>query len=188
MMAHANDYQNAPLIAILAPYHNSLIPAETVAKFGNFTGEHTYTTSAYSPPHDAVPRNITTWVAANMTIGAASYDEDILGGPRNDTSQWNPAVVQWGRSDGSLGYLTLQPTEDALQVGVEPGSLNLTYPRGTADSIFTFFVNENQLGGKRDVTSMSDIAGLKVKVAGTVDTSPLISYCGLIGGTCASVQ
>ncbi|KAI0127822.1 hypothetical protein BJ170DRAFT_580964 [Xylariales sp. AK1849] len=183
-MTHADDYEYAPLIAVLAPFHDALIPNETIANFLTFPGEHTFETTAFAPPSDQVPRNITTWLSANLTIGAESFVEDVVGGPRVDSTQWNPAVVQWSHFDGSVGFLTLYPTEDALAAVVTPGELNLAYPRGNATSIFTFLVGSNPLGGKRDIASVEDIEGLNIQVSGTVETQPLISFCGLEGGSC----
>lgn len=187
-MTHADDYEIAPLIAILAPFHNSLLPNETVSKFLTFPGEHTYTTSAFSPPTDTYPRNYTYWLSDNLTIGAQSFDEDAVGGPRYDSSQWTPAAVQWIRSDGSVGFLTWYATEAAFASSVAPNALNLSYPHGNASSPFTFLVQTNPLGGKRDVTGLQDIQDLAISVSGTVDLEPTISFCGLLGGTCDPIQ
>jgi hypothetical protein len=187
-MNHADDFEYAPLIAVLTPYHNSLLTSNITSKLSCFPGDHTYSTSAYAPPYDFTPRNITTWLSPNLTIGAQSFDQDTLGGPRNDTSQWNPAVVQWARSDGSVGYLTWYSTETALDVDVSAGSLNLSYPKGGQGSVFTFLVGSNPLGGKRDIAGVGDIEGVNITVDGTVNLKPEVSFCGLVGGTCAVIQ
>ncbi|KAK7918270.1 hypothetical protein PG985_010144 [Apiospora marii] len=198
-MAHADDFEYAPLIAVLAPFHDALVSEEAVASLSAFplgTGEehHTYTTSAFSPPHDLAPRNITTWLSPNLTIGAESFRENTVGGPREDSSQWNPAVVQWASSSTgdkkSVGYLTLYPTEPALDAEVAPGSLNLTYPDGNATSSFTFLVSANPLGSaKRDLANLGkDLDGVRIEVSGTVDPVPIISFCGLVGGSCKPIQ
>lgn len=201
-MAHADDFEYAPLIAVLAPFHDALVPKESVASLSAFPsgddneGHYTCTTSAFSPPHDLTPRNITTWLSPNLTIGAESFRENTVGGPREDSSQWNPAVVQWTSSSfstnskKSVGYLTLYPTEPALDAEVAPGSLNLTYPDGSATSSFTFLVSANPLGSaKRDLTSLEeDLDGVKIEVSGTVDPVPIINFCGLVGGSCKPIQ
>lgn len=187
-LAHADDFEYAPLIAVLAPFHDSLISNCTIASLKSVT-EHTVTTSAYAPPHDKVPRNVTTWLSANLTIGAEAFRQDVLGGAREDNSQWNPAVVQWARSsDSSVGYMTLHASEVAMDVGVGPYGLNLTYPLGNSSSSFTLLVSPNPLGQKRDIFDVSDISGLKVEVGGTVDTKPHATFCGLVGGTCSIIQ
>jgi hypothetical protein len=86
-LTHADDFEYAPLIAVLSPFHDALVPADAVATLTTFTGEHTYAASASSPPIDNVPRNLTSWVSANLTIGATSFDETNVGGPRIDPSQ-----------------------------------------------------------------------------------------------------
>lgn len=187
-MTHATDWQTAPIIAILAPYMNCLIPKETTAKFVNFTGEHTYTTQTYAPPTDLAVRNVTTWMGSDMTIGAHSFNQTVLGGASQSLANWNPAVIQWPFSDGSMGYFTLRGTEKSLHSSVAPGFLNLTYLEGTAKSVFTFLLSPPPLSLKRDIFNLSDIPNFKISVAGTVDPTPIIGYCGLRGGTCSSVK
>lgn len=188
-MAHADDYEYAPLIALLAPFHNSLVPNETVSKFLTFPGEHTWTGSSISPPTDTYPRNYTTWVSANLTIGAQSFDEDGVGGPRYDSSQWTPAAVQWLRSDGSVGFFTWYATEPALTASAAPNTLSLEWPRGNSSGAFSFLIAANPLGGKRDIAGLSDVQDLNITaVSGTVDLEPSISFCGLMGGTCDPIH
>ena len=89
------DYAWAPLMAILAEFHESLLPAGTVEAISTFTGERTFEAQAYYPPYDYVPRNITTWLSENLTIGAESYNENVVGGPSTSQQSFNPAVIQW---------------------------------------------------------------------------------------------
>ncbi|CAN9474473.1 unnamed protein product [Alternaria alternata] len=48
-MGHKDDFANGPLIAILAPYHNTLVPNTTLSSLSKFPGTHTVRTSAFSP-------------------------------------------------------------------------------------------------------------------------------------------
>ncbi|KAJ0268171.1 hypothetical protein Brms1b_004951 [Colletotrichum noveboracense] len=187
-MAHADDFEYAPLISVLAPYHDALVPKSVIQKLVSFPGEHMYETTAISPPHDLAPRNVTAWLSDNVTIGAESYDEDTLGGPRQDSLQWSPAVIQWARNDGSIGYVVLHGTEQAMEVEVDPGQLTLAYPRGNASSIFTFIASSNPIGGKRDVQGFGDLDGINITTTGSVLPDPDISFCGLVGGTCSIIQ
>jgi hypothetical protein len=186
-LAHADDFEYAPVIAVLAPFHDSLIPRSTVRKLAA-NPERTYETSAYSPPHDQVPRNITSWISDKLTIGAESYVQDVLGGPREDQSQWNPAVIQWSYSDDSIGFFTLYPSEPVLATEVSANSLKLTYPEGNASSTFSFLISSNPLGGKRTIHGVKDIQDLEITVGGTVMPKPEITFCGLYGGTCDIIQ
>lgn len=186
-LAHADDFEIAPLIAVLAPYHDSLLSNCTIRQLAS-SAEHTFQGTAFAPPRDQVPRNITSWLSPNLTIGAESYQQDRLGGPREDPSQWNPAAIQWSRSDGSVGYFTLHPSEIAVTANVAANSLNLTYPQGNSSSAFSFLVASNPLGSKRDITDVADIAGLIMRVGGTVNPTPQVSFCGLVGGTCSIIQ
>lgn len=98
-MGHKNDFAIGPLVAILAPYHNTLIPNATLSSLLNFSGTHLVKTSAFSPPYDTYPRNITAWMSPNLTIGAESFSENVIGGPAINPNSFNPAVVQWARKD-----------------------------------------------------------------------------------------
>lgn len=183
--AHADDMEIAPMVAILAPFHNSLISNSTIRKLASFSGETLISRQAYSPPYDLEPRNITTWVSPNVTIGGESFNQRNLGGAREDRSAWNPGVIQWKRRDGSVGWFNIYPSETAMTIDVAPNSINFTYPNGNASSTFSFIVASNPLGGKRDITSVQDVEGLELEVGGTIDVgSPSISFCGLVGGTC----
>ncbi|KUI64354.1 hypothetical protein VM1G_11167 [Cytospora mali] len=181
---HADDFQIAPVLAAIMPYHHTLVPEEVVEKLAVFPGEHTYTTAAYAPPYDLTRRNVTTWLSENLTIGAESFDQTVVGGFSINQQQWAPAVAQWMRSDGSIGWFSYWATEDAMQVDVSPYRLGLTYPKGNESSVFTFIVGSNPLGQKRDVLDWDDVMGLNVNVSGTVDLEHQVAFCGLLGGAC----
>ncbi|PYI01565.1 hypothetical protein BO78DRAFT_327281 [Aspergillus sclerotiicarbonarius CBS 121057] len=184
-MTHADDFEISPLIAILSEFQKTLIPESVLSRLTSFRGEHTYNGHAYAPPADLEPRNITTWLSANLTIGTDSFNQSVVGGYSEDSTSFSPSVVQWLRSDDSVGYFNLYPTETALQAEVAPYALNLTYPLGNASSTFTFVLASNPLGGKRDITGFDDVDGLQIEVVGgTVDPVPAISFCGLVGGSC----
>lgn len=187
--AHADDMEIAPLIAVLAPFHNSLVPKATLKKLKSQDGEETIHRKAYAPPYDLEPRNITTWVSPNLTIGGESFNQGNLGGAREDRSSWSPSVIQWLRRDGSVGWFNVWPSETAMKIDIAPNAMNLTYPNGNASSTFSFIVASNPLGGKRDITSVKDIEGANLDVSGTVDAaSPKIEFCGLVGGTCKIIH
>jgi len=187
--AHADDMEIAPLIAILAPFHNSLLSNSTIRKLSSFSGETLISRQAYAPPYDLEPRNITTWMSPNLTIGGESFNQGNLGGAREDPSAWNPGVIQWKRRDGSVGWFNVYPSETAMAIDVGPNAINFTYPNGNASSTFSFVVASNPLGGKRDITSVRDIEGLDIGVSGTVDVeAPSVSFCGLVGGTCKIIH
>jgi len=106
VMSHSADFEYSPLFAILAEFHESLIPQNVTKSLQRFIGEHTLTASTYSPPFDHVPRNITSWLSENITIGAESFDENVLGGPANDQTSFNPVVVQWDTGHG-VGFISV---------------------------------------------------------------------------------
>ena len=106
-MSHNADFAYAPLFAVLAPFHNSLIPDAVVSALTNFTGEHTFSSSTYSPPFDVYSRNITAWIAENITIGAETFNETVIGGPATSTNSFRPAIVQWDTGDG-VGWIVVR--------------------------------------------------------------------------------
>jgi len=181
-MGHKNDFAIGPLVAILAPYHNTLIPNTTLSSLSSFPGTHTVKTSAFSPPYDTYPRNITAYLSPNLTIGAESFSENVVGGPSINKNSFNPAVVQWKRQDGSVGWMSLYAQIMALDVIVEEGSLMLEYPIGNASSTFSFLVGTNGWDGKRDVRSWADVEGIDVAVSGSVDLDAEVTFNGLVGG------
>ncbi|KAL4975528.1 hypothetical protein BDW66DRAFT_160333 [Aspergillus desertorum] len=183
-LAHADDFEVAPVIAVLSEFHKTVLPDAVISRLRSFSGEHTYTGQAYAPPADYEPRNVTTWLSANFSIGTQSFNQSVVGGFSKDSSSFSPSVVQWVRSDRSVGYFNLYPTETALKTEVAPYALNLTYPLGNTSSTFTFVLAANPLGKKRNISSLDDVEGVKIKVAGTVDPVPQISFCGLLGGAC----
>ncbi|KAF1945715.1 hypothetical protein EJ02DRAFT_451425 [Clathrospora elynae] len=187
-MGHKNDFSISPLIAILAPFHNTLVPNATLSSLLSFPGTHTVKTSAFSPPFDTYPRNITAWISPHLTIGAESFSENVIGGPGKNTNSFNPAVVQWARKDGSVGWMTLYPQVMALAVEVGEGTLDLAYPEGNATSGFSFLVGTNSWDGKRDVRSWEDIEGVRVNVTGSVDANYTVAFNGLRGGAGETIK
>jgi hypothetical protein len=106
-MSHANDYAYAPVFAVLADFHRSLVPEEVFGKLVDFSGEHTFVSTAYSPPWDTEPRNVTSWLGPDISIGAESFDQIVVGGAAENQKQFNPAVVQWDAKDGRLGFISV---------------------------------------------------------------------------------
>jgi len=182
-MGHKDDFAIGPLIAVLAPFHNELIPNETVSALRTFSGTHTVTTSAFSPPWDTYPRNITAWLSPKLTIGAESFAEDVIGGPAKNPNSFNPAVVQWGRKDGTVGWLTLYAQVKELNAVAGDAMLELEYPQGNATSSFTFLVGSNSKSGKRNIAKWEDVEGVKVYVNGTVDLEYNVAFAGYVGGS-----
>ncbi|KAH7081388.1 hypothetical protein BKA63DRAFT_550080 [Paraphoma chrysanthemicola] len=182
LMGHKNDFAISPLVAILAPYHNTLVPNTTLSSLLTFPGTHTVRTSAFSPPYDTYPRNITAWLSPNLTIGAESFSENVIGGPARNPSSFNPAVVQWSRPDGTVGWISLYAQVYALNVDVGEKYLELSYPQGNSSSAFAFLVGTNGWDGKRDVKSWADVEGVKVNVTGSVDLNNTVTFNGLRGG------
>ncbi|KAB5580262.1 hypothetical protein GE09DRAFT_950351 [Coniochaeta sp. 2T2.1] len=185
VMSHMADYAWAPLFAVLADFQQSLISNETIAKLSKFEGERTFNAQAYYPPYDLETRNITTWLSENLTIGAESFNETTVGGASTSQTSFNPAVVQWTNGP-DIQFISLYPTEIALHAEVSPYRLNLTYPNGTADSIFTLVVS--QFRQVRTVTGWDDVQGVKVRVSGNVNLTHSLSFAGAYGGRASTIR
>ncbi|KAI5926416.1 hypothetical protein F4810DRAFT_725070 [Camillea tinctor] len=185
VMSHMADYAWAPLFAVLSSTHRSLIPASVLSGLSSFAGEHTFSASTYYPPFDLVPRNITTWLSGRLTIGAESFDEISVGGPSQSQESFNPAVVQWD-TGREISFISLYPTETALQVEVGPGHLNLTYPRGNRSSVFSLMVGT--FVEKPTIAGWADLPGLKVDVSGNANLSYSLSFNGEYGGSGSTIR
>ncbi|KAG8628420.1 hypothetical protein KVT40_004293 [Elsinoe batatas] len=179
-MSHSGDYAWGPVIAILAGFHNELVPEEAIARLTTFSGEHIVETSAFSPPYDVYPRNITTWLSDNVTIGGSTFNETKVGGPALNPSTWSPAVVQWN-APGQIGWLKWFSTEPSLVVDIRPGVLNLTYPYGSASSVFSFMVSPFRT--KRDVKNWADLQGVTINISGNAADTYDVTYQGAFGGS-----
>ena len=188
VVAHEDDFEFGPLVSIVAPHVNSLISNRTISNLQTFPGTHTFNTTVLSPAYDIVPRNMSTWISPDLTIGAESFYENVVGGPNVNPQQFNPAVVQWLREDDSIGFITLYAETEALEARVAAGELELSYPSGNCSSNFTFLVAPNPLHAKKDIFGWDNVVGVNVSVSGTVILEPTIGFCGLAGGTCDVIK
>ena len=94
-MYHQDDFAFYPLFALTMPEMLKYMPASAESSLTKFPGEHLYTAQAYSPPFDKYPRNITTWLSDNITIGAETVAEHVIGGqPGRDVAR---VLVKWWR-------------------------------------------------------------------------------------------
>lgn len=114
-LSHVADFGYGPLFAILAEFQNSIIPEDVVEKLTKFSGEHTFTSSTFSPPFDIYPRNITAWLAPNISIGAETFNETVIGGPAINPNTFNPAVIQWDTGNG-IGFINVGSTSLVLGI------------------------------------------------------------------------
>lgn len=185
MVSHGADFAWAPLFAALADFNSQFVSEQVKNSFTSFIGEHTFTASAYSPPFDLVPRNITTWVSEKLTIGAESFDEIVVGGPARSREAFNPAVVQWNTGD-EISFISLWPTEFALDAEVSAGRLSLSYPRGSSASQFSLLVGTQKR--KPEVNGWEDLLGLQVSVSGNVNLTHKLQFGGQEGGGVSTVR
>ena len=196
LLTHADDGEFVPIVSILSSFHNTMVPANVVARLKSFgCNERIVQRHAYSPPFDLQVRNITTWLSEKITIGGDSYNQTVVGGFSKDSNSFSPAIAHWYRSatklqNSSVGYFSLHPSEKSLKASVGAHWLNLTYPAGNASSVFTFAVSSNPLGGTRDVNGLDSIDGVSISIGegSNIDPTPKVSFCGLMGGDCDPIQ
>ncbi|KAI6907896.1 hypothetical protein KC334_g4855 [Hortaea werneckii] len=187
VMSHHSDFAFGPLFAILADSLVALVPDHVQKALKTFQGEHTYHAQAYSPPFDFALRNYTSWISEKLTIGAISFDEDVLGGPSTNLNSWSPAVAQWYQGNGNnIGYLVHHATESTIDAEVTPGSLKLTYPYGNSSSIFTFLLSSPTPNGT--LLDWNDADGLDVKITTYPEMTLNLTFAGAFGGASETIH
>lgn len=176
-MFHTADFGISHLLALGMPQIEPLITEEVKEVFKTYPGPHNFTRQAYSPPFDTYPRNISVWSYDYMHIGAETIMEDKIGGPATSSTAYNPAVIQWFVREGRMGYITLHPTQPWIHAVAGDGYLDITYPNVTeGDAPFTFLISAFDVYAHDNLTSISDLPGLKLSVSGNVDLSSEIFY------------
>jgi len=183
VISHHDDYEMAPLHAILAKAHNALIPADVKSALKKFKGEHTYAAAVTYPPYDVRARNITAWLAPNIAIGAQSWyiNSTIPGGKLGNLKSYVPGTIQWRTPCGEIGWIVSQVKNNHTIIEAAANTLSVIYPEGDASSSFSFLVS--QFAERPTVGSLADIQGLSVKVGGNVNATYAISFAGSYAGT-----
>ncbi|KAJ5727288.1 hypothetical protein N7493_005108 [Penicillium malachiteum] len=175
-MYHQDDFAFYPLFALSMPEMLKYLSEKSKSKFITFPGEHFFTGQAYSPPYDTYPRNITTWMSENVTIGAETVAETVVGGPAESTSAFSPAVIQWAINDYQVGCISHWVSESSIHAVASPGSLKISYPNVTAsDSPVSFnflFSGFDVRHPSFNVTGLEGLPSLALKV----DTNAAADY------------
>lgn len=178
-MYHQDDFAFYPLFALAMPSMVKQLTPEVTKALTSFQGEHMFHAQAFSPPFDTYPRNITTWLSENVTIGAESIAEKKIGGPATSNTAFNPAVIQWAINDYQVGYISLFPTESSIYAVAAPGSLYISYPNATApDSPVTFqlVVSEFTVYKRDNLMGLNSLPGLSLNVTTNAMTNYSIIY------------
>lgn len=174
-MYHLDDFAFYPLFALAMPEMLKYLSAKSKKNLIEFPGEHFYTAQAYSPPFDTYPRNITTWMSENLTIGAETLEQHVIGGPAKSTSAFNPAVIQWAIDDSQIGCVTHWVTESSIHAVASPKGLDISYPNATsADGpvSFNFLFSGLTVSHGFNVSGLEGLPGLNLTVA----TNALADY------------
>ncbi|KAJ5143545.1 uncharacterized protein N7515_002332 [Penicillium bovifimosum] len=178
-MYHQDDFAFYPLFALSMPEMVKSLSAKTRASLTEFPGEHMYTSQAYSPPFDTYPRNITAWISKDVTIGAETVAETVVGGPSINPSQFNPAVIQWAIDEGKIGCITHWVTQSSIDAVAAPRSLNISYPNATSSDdpvAFTFLFSGLTVNNGVNVTGLEGLPGLDVRVTTNALSDYTITY------------
>ncbi|KAI5299016.1 hypothetical protein KEM55_002675 [Ascosphaera atra] len=176
---HKDDFCLVPLIALSMPEMVKYLPEMTKNKFTQFSGEHMYHAQAISPPFDSVPRNISTWMSENITIGAETVSEAVVGGPSKNAGSFNPAVVQWAIDDYQVGCVTHYPTQSSIHAVAAPRTLNITYPNATASDapiMFNFLLSGIDNPQGFNVTGLEHLPGLNLSISTNASPNYTIIY------------
>lgn len=172
-MYHIADFGFGHIIALGMPQITPFISDDVLESFKAYPGPHNLTTQAYSPPFDAYPRNISIWSSDYIHIGAETIMEDQIGGPSNSATSFNPAVIQWFVREGRMGFITLRASQPWIHAIAGEEFLDITYPNITASSggeiSFTFLISGFDVYPNDNLTTISDLPGLKLNVTGNVD-------------------
>jgi hypothetical protein len=177
-MYHQDDFAFYPLFALSMPTMVKYLPAAAKANLLKFPGEHLYTTQAYSPPFDTYPRNITAWISENVTIGAETLAETVVGGPSINPSSFSPAVIQWSMAD-NIGCISHWVTESSIHAVAAPQSLNISYPNATsADGpvSFNFLLSGINVNNGFNVSGLQDLPSLNLDVSTNASPNYTITY------------
>jgi hypothetical protein len=167
-MYHQDDFAFYPLFALAMPEMLKYLHPLAKKDLITFPGEHFHSAQAYSPPWDLYPRNITTWLSDNVTIGAETIAEDVIGGPAKSTSAFNPAVIQWAIDDYQIGCLTHWVTESSIHAVAAPHGLNISYPNATTTAnnpvSFNFLFSGFDVNHGINVTGLEGLPSLELEV------------------------
>ncbi|KAJ5474354.1 hypothetical protein N7475_003920 [Penicillium sp. IBT 31633x] len=178
-MFHQDDFAFYPLFALSMPEMVRYLPPKAKENLLRFPGEHVYTSQAYSPPFDTYPRNITAWMSKDVTIGAETVAETVVGGPSINPSQFNPAVIQWAIDEDKIGCITHWVTESSIHAVAAPRSLNISYPNATSSDglvSFNFLFSGLPINNGLNITGLEDLPGLDVKVSTNALPNYTITY------------
>jgi hypothetical protein len=186
-MFHIADFGISHIIALGMPQLEPILTTDVLDSFKKYPGNHTITAQAFSPPFDTYPRNISIWSDDYIHIGAETINEVEIGGPATSISSFNPAVIQWFVRDGRVGYITLRATQPVINAVAGEAFLDITFPNITsvsqADDVrFTFFVSGFDVYPNDNVTSITSLPGLSMKVSGNIDLESEIFYYDITDG------
>lgn len=80
----------------------------------------------------------------------------------------------------------LYPTEQALDVSVSPGVLNVSYPQGNSSSQFTLIVGTFK--ANRTIADWSGVVGLDVDVSTNANEAYNLTFGGAFGGASETIR
>jgi hypothetical protein len=108
---HFSDGALGPLLALISPTHDALVPASTRRALASLSGAQTWRGKAYSPPFDDVgpgaERNYSGWVEDGLSVGGMQIREARVGGPALNNQSFSPAVVQWRAAAEVIKYISV---------------------------------------------------------------------------------
>ncbi|KAJ5225608.1 hypothetical protein N7468_006833 [Penicillium chermesinum] len=166
-MYHGDDFAFYPLFAMVMPEMLKYLSAESKASLVKFSEPRLYTAQAFSPPFDTYPRNITTWLSENITIGAETVAQEVIGGAAKSTSAFSPAVIQWAIDEYQIGCISHWVTESSIDAVASSNGLKISYPNATSSDAsvsFNFLFSGLSRRNGFNVTGLEGLPALDLRV------------------------
>lgn len=167
------DISQGAALSLVMDTAASYIPNSTAAALqttGKWTGTRFLNKTIRSSLDTSVLRTATSWISAEVMIGAQSLAETT-----NRGVQFVPAIVHWASDPARttvpyVGFFSLYPSASTIDAVAGEGTLSIRYPNTTQDGadIFTFAVSgippKWTLDGKQ-ITSLKELPCLNVNVS-----------------------
>ncbi|ESK90726.1 hypothetical protein Moror_4112 [Moniliophthora roreri MCA 2997] len=133
--SHGKDAAISPLTPLVAKFHDPYVPNFVLSQLRalNSSG-HSYFAQVVSPPFDSpdYPRNYTSWTGPGLSVGAIQFDENVVGGPAINPSQFVPANILWSTPSGSIGWMLHYSTSRTISAIATANNLTILYPPSRA--------------------------------------------------------
>ncbi|KAK7026850.1 hypothetical protein VNI00_015392 [Paramarasmius palmivorus] len=179
---HGEDAAISPLTPLVSKFHDPYVPDSVISQLKALSGTgHSYFAQTLSPPFDNpdYPRNYTSWTGPGLSVGAVEVDENVVGGPASNPSQFVPANILWSTPSGSTAWMLHRSTSKTISAIATENNLTISYPPskafpssdGPSSNTMTFlFSGHNFVTLPADflANGTGELPGLSLRVSGNV--------------------